>query len=138
MNLGKDFLCDVICIVAIAQDAIADAIDLGCVALDDLTKSRLIANLQSRYQLSVIRFALLRPSLRLARRKRRLYLQTQTWSRTYLPPSLLTPQRGTQGTARGSLALEIGESLAGRHVLLARAGRVTCRVYLTALLLSTR
>jgi hypothetical protein len=59
MNLGKDFLCDVICIVAIAQDAVTDAVDLACVALDDLTKSRLIASLQSRYQLSVIRFALL-------------------------------------------------------------------------------
>jgi len=58
MNLGKNFLCDVIRVVAIAQDAIADAVDPGCVALDDLTKSRFIASLQSHYQLSVIRFAL--------------------------------------------------------------------------------
>ena len=77
---GKDFLCDVICIVAIAQDAIGDAIDLACVTLDDFTKSRLIASLQSRNQLNVIRFALFRMSLRLARRKRRSYLQSQTWS----------------------------------------------------------
>ena len=57
-HFGKDFLCGVICIVAIAQDAIGDTIDLACVALDDFTKSLLIASLQSRYQLSVIRFAL--------------------------------------------------------------------------------
>ena len=59
-DFGKDFLCDVICIVAIAQDAIGDAIDLACVALDDFAKSRLIPSLQSRYQLSVVRFALFR------------------------------------------------------------------------------
>ena len=45
MNLGKDFLCDVICIVVMAQDAIADAIDLASVPFDDFTKSRLIASL---------------------------------------------------------------------------------------------
>jgi hypothetical protein len=47
MNLDKDFLCDVICIVAITQDAIADAIDLGCVALDDLTCSRATSSASS-------------------------------------------------------------------------------------------
>jgi hypothetical protein len=43
IHCDKGFLCNLIGMVAIAQDAIAEAVDPGCVALDDLAKSRLIA-----------------------------------------------------------------------------------------------
>jgi hypothetical protein len=42
MNFGEDFLCDLFCIVAIAQDAEGDVVDLGCIALHDLTESRIV------------------------------------------------------------------------------------------------
>jgi len=112
MNLDKDFLCDVICIVAIAQDAIADAVDPGCVVLDDLTKSRLIASLQARYQLSVIRFALLHRRFVWPDAKGVCICRLRR-GREHICRFHSSHQSEAHKELRGSLPLEVGESLAG-------------------------
>jgi hypothetical protein len=85
MNLGENLLCNLICIVAIAQDAIGHLVNLGSVALDDLTKGRLIACLEPRNQVNFTGVALCRRRFCLTKRKRcQCLLSPQTWSRAYL------------------------------------------------------
>src|ERR1700729_2454222 len=131
-DFGKHFLCDLIRIVTITQDAIAGAIDLGCEALDDLTKSRLIASLQSRYQLSVIRFALLNRRFVWPDAKGVCICRLRR-GREHICRLYSSHHSGAQKELREARwHSRPANHWPEWHVLLARAGRATCRVYLTA------